>query len=111
MKKWPTCLVLRLLSAWVKIFRINPEFRISRLSLKILNYADFDSFSDKFSDYLNTINLLNFKLFVFVGILQVFKFDFLKFRILEILNLHQCKCHNLQKNLNHRRQDSNLGGL
>ena len=34
------------LSAWVKVFRINPEFRISRLSLKILNYADFDSFSD-----------------------------------------------------------------
>ena len=45
-EKWPTCLVLRLLSAWVKVFRINPEFRISRLSLKILNYADFDSFSD-----------------------------------------------------------------
>ena len=27
-----------------------------------------------------------------VGILQVLKFEFLKFRILEILNFHQCKC-------------------
>ena len=30
---------------------------------------------------------LNLKLFNFIGILQVLKFEFLKFRILEILNL------------------------
>ena len=41
---------------------------------------------DLFSDYLNTINHFNFKLSIFVCILQVLKFEFLKFRILEILN-------------------------
>ena len=30
------------------------------------------------------------KLFIFVGILQVLKFEFLKFRILEILDFYQC---------------------
>ena len=30
------------------------------------------------------------KLLIFVGILQVQKFEFLKFRILEILNFHPC---------------------
>ena len=50
-----------------------------------------NSFSDKFSDCLNTINHLNLKLFIFVGILQVLKFEFLfKFRILKILNFHPC---------------------
>ena len=56
----------------------------------MLNYGDYNSFSDYFSDYLNTIerllmgrketnqtnklntiNHLNMKLFVFVGIMQV----------------------------------------
>ena len=50
-------------------FRINPEFRI--LSLKMLNQGDYSSFSDKFLDYLNTINNLNMKIFIFIGILQV----------------------------------------
>ena len=70
------------LPTWVKIFRINPEFRSLRLtSLKILNWTDFHRFSDWFQDYLNAINHLKFKLFIFVGILQVLKFEFLKFRI------------------------------
>ena len=43
-----------------------------------------------FSDDLNTINHLNMKLFIFVGILQILKFEFLKFRILEFLNFHPC---------------------
>ena len=30
---------------------------------------------------------------MFAGILQVLKFEFLKFRILEILNFHPCKLH------------------
>ena len=30
------------------------------------------------------------KLFIFVGIIQVLKFEFPKFRILEILNFHSC---------------------
>ena len=33
------------------------------------------------------------KLFVFIGSLQVLKFEFLKFRILEILNFHPCIYH------------------
>ena len=33
------------------------------------------------------------KLFVFVGIMQVEKCEFLKFRILEILNFHPCVNH------------------
>ena len=53
--------------------------------------AAYYSFFDYFSDYLNTINHSNFKLFIFVGILQVLKFEFLKFRILESLNFHPCK--------------------
>ena len=56
----------------------------------MLNSADYNRSSDLFSDYLNTINHLNMKLFIFIGILQVLKFDFLKFRILEILNFHPC---------------------
>ena len=45
--------------SWVRVFRINPEFRNMRLtfhiSLKMLKYTDFDSFSDIFSCYLKTI--------------------------------------------------------
>ena len=37
-----------------------------------------------------TIDHLNLKLLIFIGILQVLRFDFQKFRILEILNFHPC---------------------
>ena len=57
-------------------------------SLKILNYADFYGFFDFISVYLKTIDSLNLKLLIFVGILQVLRFDFQKFRILKILNFH-----------------------
>ena len=58
----------------------------------MLNYGDYNSFSDYFSDYLKTVNHLNMKLLVYLfeGIMQVIKFEFLKFRILEILNFHPC---------------------
>ena len=53
--------------------------------------ADFpSSFFDLFLVYLKTIDHLNLKLWIFVGILQVLGFDFKKFRILEILNFHPC---------------------
>ena len=80
----------------MKVFRIIPEFRILRLdfpqkvSLKILNLADSYGFFDLISGYLKTIDHLNLKLLIFVGILQVSRFDFQKFRILEILNFHAC---------------------
>ena len=63
----------------------------------MLNYGDYNSFSDLFSGYLNIFNHLNMKLLIFVGILQVSKFESLKFRILEILNFHPCEgsAHNL----------------
>ena len=37
----------------------------------MLILGDYNSFYGKFSDYLNTINHLNMKLFIFVGINQV----------------------------------------
>ena len=66
----------------MKGFRIISEFRILRLafyrkvSLKILNSVDNNSFSDLVSVYLETIDHLNLKLLIFVGILQVLRFDF-----------------------------------
>ena len=76
-------------NTWVKVFRIVPEFRILRLiSLKLLNFADSNSFFDLFSVYLNTIDHLNLKMLIFIGILQVLRYDFQKFRILEIWNFY-----------------------
>ena len=49
---------------------------------------DYNCFFDEYSDYLNTINHFNFKLSIFVAILQVLELKFQKFRIWEILNLH-----------------------
>ena len=37
------------------------------------------------------IDRLSLKLLIFIGILQVLRYDFQKFRILEILNFHSCK--------------------
>ena len=60
----------------------------------MLNYGGNNSFFDYFSDYLNTLNHFNFN-YPFWAILQVFKFEFQKFRILEILNFHPWSyvCH------------------
>ena len=75
----------------MKVFRINPELRILRL-LSIESQPQNaklgrNSFSDLFLDYLNTINHLNSEIFIIVGILQVLKIEFLKFRV---LNFHPC---------------------
>ena len=77
-------------NAWVKVFRINPEFNILRLTfhrksaskcwIEEIIIASLISFKI----YLNTINHFNFKFSIFVAILQVLKFEFQKFRILEI---------------------------
>ena len=53
----------------------------------MLNSAD-NSFSDLVSVYLKTIDHLYLKLLIFVGILQVVRYDFKNFRLLEILNFH-----------------------
>ena len=58
----------------------------------MLNKTDYNCFSDLFSVEPNTINHLNWKIFIIVGILQVLKIEFLKLRILEILNFHPCYC-------------------
>ena len=47
----------------------------------MLNSAEINSFSDLVSVYLKTIDHLNLKLLIFVGILQVLRFDFKKFKI------------------------------
>ena len=81
---------------WVKVFRINPEFRILRLtfirkstSKCLIKEIEIASLI-KFSDYLNTINHFDFKFSIFITICQVLKFEFQKFMILEILNVHPC---------------------
>ena len=58
-----------LLVTWVKVFRIIPEFRILRLTFH--KYADSYGFFDLISVYLKTIDHLNLKLLIFVGILHV----------------------------------------
>ena len=47
----------------------------------MLNWADFDSFSDVFSVHLSAY---------FVGISYVLRFEFRKFRIFKILKFHPC---------------------
>ena len=56
----------------------------------MLNSTDNNSFSDLVSVYLKTIDHINLKLLIFAGILQGFRFDLKKFRILEILKFHPC---------------------
>ena len=41
-------------NAWVKVFRIIPEFRI--LSFEMLNSADYNGFSDLVSFYLKVFD-------------------------------------------------------
>ena len=54
----------------------------------MMNKADTYSFFDLLLVYLKTIDHLNLKLLIFIGILQVLRIDFQKFRILAILNFH-----------------------
>ena len=56
----------------------------------MLNSADNNSFADLVSVYLKVFDHYTWKFKYFGGIQQVLNSDFLKFRILEILNLHQC---------------------
>ena len=71
--------------SWIQDFEADFS---QKVSLKILNLADSNSFLDLFSVYLKMIDCLNLKLSIFIGILQVLRYDFQKFRILEILNFH-----------------------
>ena len=59
----------------------------------MLNEADNNSFYDEFSEFLNTMNHLNLESFIFADILQVLRFEFLKFRILEIFIFPPCTCN------------------
>ena len=74
--------------SWIQDFEADfPK----KVSLKMLNQADNNSFFWYIiTVYLKTINHLNLKYDYLEGILQVLKFEFLKFRILEILNFHPC---------------------
>ena len=67
----------------MKVLRIIPEFRILRLTF-YLNKADSNGFFDMIEVYLKAI----LKLLISIGIVQVLRSDFSKFRILEILNFH-----------------------
>ena len=48
-------------------------------------------------NFLPTINHLNLKLLIYVSMLQVLKFEFLKFRIFDILNFHPWKKKSVEK--------------
>ena len=75
---------LALSFTWVKVFRIIPVFRILRLTFHWKSASTFwISQIILFAVYINTIDH-------FAGILQVFRFKFLKFMIFEILNFHPC---------------------
>ena len=55
-----------------------------------MNYTDYNSFSDLFSDLLaiqKRICHFNVKLGIFLGIMQVSRFEFLELTVGEILNL------------------------
>ena len=73
--------------AWVKVFRIIPEFRILKVSLKMLNSAGNNGFSDLVSVYLKVFDHYTWNFLYFGGIQQVLNSDFLKFRILENFEL------------------------
>ena len=51
------------------------------------------SYYGKYHSLLNllTIDHLNLKLLILIAILQVLRFGFKKFRILEVLNFHPCE--------------------
>ena len=57
----------------------------------MLNLADYNSFSDSFSDYLKTIDHLNLKLLMFCRHTTSFKTSIFKFRILNFLDFPPCK--------------------
>ena len=67
--------------SWIQDF--EADF-LQKVGLKILNWADNYGFFDFISVYLKTIDHLNLKLLIFIGILQVLRFDFQNIRILEI---------------------------
>ena len=54
----------------------------------MLNSADSNSFFDLVSVYLKFFDHLTWNFYYFGGIQQVLNSDFLKFRILELLNFH-----------------------
>ena len=62
-----------MVSPWVKVSTIIPEFRILRLSLKMLDKGDHNSLSDLFSVFLRAIYHLNLKLRISSGYTASFK--------------------------------------
>ena len=60
---------------------------------QILNLTDSKGLFDMIKVYLKKIDHLNLKLLIFIGIVQVQRFDFQKFTILEILNFHPWTWH------------------
>ena len=82
MKKYP--------HVWVTVFRIIPEFRILRLESQPQNseLGRLKFLLRFICIYLKTIYHLNLKLLSSLCMLQFLRFEFLKFRIFEILNIH-----------------------
>ena len=76
---------------WCNHGKSFQDFPIESYHPQILNFADNDSFLIYiyiFTVHSRTCDSLNLIFLYFVGILQVLRFEFFKFKILEILNFH-----------------------
>ena len=71
--------------SWIQDFEADI---LRKVSLKMLNYGDHNSFSDLFSVFLRIFDHLTWNCEYLMGMLQVLRLEFGKFRILEILNFH-----------------------
>ena len=63
---------------------------IQKVSLKVLNKTEYDSFSDLVSDYLHTNDPSGLKLSTFCRHNRSLKNEYLTFRILEIFTFNPC---------------------
>ena len=84
---------------WVIVFGIIPEFRILRLTfcgksaskcwIRQIKQASLIYFQYDWRQF----TILTWNCYYFKGLLDMIKFEFRKFRILEILNFHPCNTY------------------
>ena len=75
--------------SWIQNFEADFLWKVS---LKMLNYGDYNRFSYLHWVCLKTIDHINFKLWIFSGYTASLRSEFWKFRIFENLNFHPCEC-------------------
>ena len=77
-----------ILSTFIKLPFVFKTFVLSIFEWPLKTGFTFTGFLSLISVYPKTIDHFNLKLLIFIGIVQVLRFDFQKFRSLEILNFH-----------------------